>query len=101
MTIKIYRMKFDRAHFGNGYLNQSQLTFTASRLYSALFLEALHMNVADSFFTLSKQDNFILSDAFPYIDGKPFLPKPIGYPKRNDDKLKIEDLKNYVVTLKK
>lgn len=93
MTIKVYRMKFDRAHFGNGYLNQSKLTFTASRLYSALFLEALHMNIADSFLSLSKQDNFILSDAFPYINGKPFLPKPIGYPKRNNDKLKIEDLK--------
>lgn len=93
MTIKIYRMKFDRAHFGDGHLNQSQLTFTSSRLYSALFLEALHMNKAEEFFNLTNQDDFVLSDAFPYIDGQPFLPKPIGYPKMNNNEVKIEELK--------
>ena len=44
MGLKIYRMHFDKAHFGDGYLNTSVGHFEASRLFSALCLEALKNN---------------------------------------------------------
>lgn len=81
MTLKIYKMKFQHAHFGEGILSESASSFDASRLYSALFLEAKKMDVVDEFMNLTQNANFVLSDAFPFIDDQPFLPKPIGYPK--------------------
>lgn len=73
-------MTFHSAHFGEGTLDSSSLTFSADRLFSALSIEALKLNLYDEFITLAQQDDFVLSDAFPYNMG-PFLPKPIGYPK--------------------
>jgi len=84
-------MTFDSAHFGEGHLNESHPTFDASRLYSALFQEALKLHKEEAFLILSQDPLFVLSDAFPYINGQPYLPKPIGYPeyKENDS----DDLK--------
>ena len=81
MALKLYKMTFKNAHFGEGQLNESHPTFDASRLYSALFLEALKIGKMDEFLQLTQKTSFVLSDAFPYINKTPFLPKPIGYPK--------------------
>lgn len=81
MEVQAYKLDFQTVHFGNGNLNESIGSFNASRLYSALFLESLKLNVDKEFLDLSKSDNFLLSDSFPLKDGEFYLPKPIGYPK--------------------
>lgn len=80
MTYKMYIMDFDSAHFGAGTLDSSKMTFSADRLFSALVIEANKMGRLDEFLSLANQDDFVLTDAFPYQE-RPFLPKPIGFPK--------------------
>ena len=80
MTYKMYIMDFESAHFGAGTLDSSKMTFSADRLFSALVIEANKMGRLDEFLSLANQDDFVLTDAFPYQD-RPFLPKPIGFPK--------------------
>ena len=80
MTYKMYIMNFDTAHFGAGSLDSSKMTFAADRLFSALVLEAKKMGKMEEFVLIAGQDDFVLTDAFPYQSG-PFLPKPIGFPK--------------------
>lgn len=80
MTYKMYILDFDSAHFGAGTLDSSKMTFSADRLFSALVIEANKMGRLDEFLSLANQDDFVLTDAFPYQD-RPFLPKPIGFPK--------------------
>jgi len=73
-------MNFHTAHFGAGSLDSSKMTFAADRLFSALVLEAKKMGKMEEFVSIAGQDDFVLTDAFPYQSG-PFLPKPIGFPK--------------------
>ena len=80
MTYKMYIMNFHTAHFGAGTLDSSKMTFAADRLFSALAIEAKKMGKMEEFVSLAVQDEFVLTDAFPYLSG-PFLPKPIGFPK--------------------
>ena len=80
MTYKMYIMDFESAHFGAGTLDSSKMTFSADRLFSALVIEANKMGRLDEFLSLANQDDFVLTDAFPY-KARPFLPKPIGFPK--------------------
>lgn len=80
MAYKMYFLSFQTAHFGTGKLDSTAFTFTADRLFSALFIEAIKMGKEEDFLSLVRQDDFVLSDAFPFVD-MPFLPKPIGYPK--------------------
>lgn len=80
MTYKMYIMNFHTAHFGAGSLDSSKMTFAADRLFSALVLEAKKMGKMEKFVSTAGQDEFVLTDAFPYQSG-PFLPKPIGFPK--------------------
>lgn len=90
MALKLYKMTFNTAHFGEGMLNESYAGFDASRLYSALFLEALKFGKEEEFLQLTKENDFLLSDAYPY-GVEPYLPKPIGYPlpkMQNDTDLK-------------
>jgi len=80
MTYKMYIMNFHTAHFGAGSLDSSKMTFAADRLFSALAIEAKKMGKMEEFVSIAGQDEFVLTDAFPYKSG-PFLPKPIGFPK--------------------
>lgn len=80
MKLQLCQLTFDHAHFGEGTLDSSSSIFSASRLYSALYLEAMKLNQSQEFLNFSRSETFVLSDAFPYIEGTPFLPKPIGYP---------------------
>ena len=84
MKMKLYQLSFQHAHFGSGRLSESVDYFEANRLYSALFLEALKLGVSKDFYQLSLEETFVLSDAFPYINDTPYLPKPIGYPKQEE-----------------
>ena len=80
MTYKMYIMNFHTAHFGAGSLDSSKMTFAADRLFSALAIEAKKMGKMEEFVSIAGQDEFVLTDAFPY-KSEPFLPKPIGFPK--------------------
>lgn len=80
MTYKMYIMNFHTAHFGAGTLDSSKMTFAADRLFSALAIEAKKMGKMEEFVSSAGQDDFVLTDSFPYQSG-PFLPKPIGFPK--------------------
>ena len=80
MTYKMYIMNFHTAHFGAGTLDSSKMTFAADRLFSALAIEAKKMGKMEEFVSIAGQDEFVLTDAFPYLSG-PFLPKSIGFPK--------------------
>lgn len=77
METKIYRLSFRNAHFGDGYLNTSVPTFMASRLFSALCLEALKNDCLEEWMAVAENNEFRISDAFPY-QGQPYLPVPIG-----------------------
>lgn len=81
MELQLCSLKFKNAHFGIGTLDSSDKTFTASRIFSALFLEAMKLGVSEELLTLAQSKDFALSDAFPFLDKMMFLPKPIGFPK--------------------
>lgn len=89
---KLYVMKFDHAHFGEGMLNDSVDNFDASRLYSALYQEAIKLGKADDFWSLTSGKDFYLSDAFPYYK-EPYLPKPIGFPMVERQAHSIDELR--------
>ena len=59
-------MNFQSAHFGAGTLDSSKMTFSADRLFSALAIESKKMGRMDEFVSLAGQDEFVLTDAFPY-----------------------------------
>lgn len=83
MTYKIYKMTFQSAHFGDGMLDFSNISFSADRLFSALVLEAIKQDKLDEWLVLSAQEDFVLTDAFPITGKQLFLPKAIGYPLSN------------------
>lgn len=85
LTFQLYLMKFQSAHFGSSLLEETQATFTADRLFSALFMEAMKYNLENEFYQLAVSDDFQLSDAMLYNNGL-YFPKPIGYPLRNNIK---------------
>ena len=67
MTIKLYKMSFDHAHFGEGHLNESHAAFDSGRLFSALFIEALKLGEADAFLKEANRETFVLSDALKAV----------------------------------
>lgn len=79
MKYNIYKLNLKNAHFGNGTLASSEAAFTADRLYSALYMEALNLGKEKEFFDLTKSNDFRMSDAFPYME-EPYLPFPVDIP---------------------
>lgn len=80
MKYSIYRLEFSTGvHLGEGMLNSSACTFQADTLFSALYIEALHMGKADKFLEEVKRGNLLLSDAFPYVGSEYLVPKPMLY----------------------
>lgn len=80
MEFQIYRLKMEAAHFGQGDLTRTSPVFTADRLFSALFMEALKMDCAEEFLRCCQEDEIAFSDGLLYQQGV-FLPKPIGLPR--------------------
>lgn len=110
MEYKIYKLSFKTpVHFGTGVLNESGINFCADTLFSALYIEAMKLGLADELLELAKNGSLLLSDAFPYIENTYFLPKPMVYiePKEEgDSKIKkqykkikyipVEEIKNFL-----
>lgn len=88
MDLQIYELKFDTVHFGDGLLESSMGLFTASRIFSAMFIEAINLNLSDELYSLAISDDFVLSDALIHNE-ELFLPKPIGYPKKENQKAEL------------
>ena len=65
-------------HFGDGRLSDSEYTCDAATLFSALFIEALKAGCADELLAAAKSGDFSISDAFPYIGERLYVPKPMA-----------------------
>jgi CRISPR-associated protein Csm4 len=77
MNTLIVKLKFIApVHFGTGRLSSGASTCAADTLFSALFIEALAMGCADDLLAAVKTGELLISDAFPWIDAKYYLPKP-------------------------
>ena len=65
-------------HFGDGRLSDGEYTCDAATLFSALFIEALKAGCADELLAAAKSGDFSISDAFPYIGERLYVPKPMA-----------------------
>ena len=109
----IFKLRFKTpVHFGNGRLGASENFLFADTLFSALYKEAINIfgeNESVNLINTVESGNLLVSDLFPYIGDKLFVPKPfvsIESDKQGDSTLKkkfkklkflpIEDLTDYV-----
>ncbi len=86
MNYKIYKLSFTTSvHFGTGVLNESATGLCADTLFSALYIEAMKLGIAEDFYKAADSNQLFISDAFPFVDTNYFLPKPMTYvePKEN------------------
>lgn len=80
MEYSIYKLDFQTGvHFGTGMLNESAYTFQADQLFSALYIEALKLDLAQELYQAVKDGTLLFSDAFPYKDDQFMVPKPMIY----------------------
>lgn len=79
MNGKLVKLRFSGpVHFGQGRLTDSAYTCDAATLFSALFIEALHMGQQDNLLEAARVGKLSLSDAFPYRADELYLPKPLA-----------------------
>ena len=92
MKFKIYKLQFNTpVHFGDGNLDETDMTFRSDRLFSSLCIEMLNKYgkpELEKLLDLVKTNKLYLSDAMPYFEEEYFVPKP--YITINRDN-KIED----------
>ena len=62
-----------------GYKNESEYTFRADQLFSALYIEALKLECEKQFYDCVKRGKLLFSDAFPYLGKTYMIPKPMIY----------------------
>lgn len=79
MDGKLVKLQFlGPVHFGRGRLIDSAYTCDAATLFSALFIEALHMmGQQNDLLKAARAGKLALSDAFPYRANTLYLPKPL------------------------
>lgn len=78
MGTKIVKLSFrGSVHFGERRLSDSEYVCDAGTLFSALFVESLRMGAADEFVEAVRHGNCCISDAFPYIGERLYIPKPM------------------------
>lgn len=81
MNFWVYKLSFStELHIGNGLLTDSYYTMYADSFFSALCLEALKIYGAEGIEklkTMAMEDKLVLSDGFPYIKDKLYIPKPL------------------------
>lgn len=86
MEYQLYQFRFSSSvHFGSGSLDQSEYTFCADTLFSALCQVAVRMGkkTLDTLIGYVEDGSLLISDGFPYVNQELFLPKPIMYIERN------------------
>lgn len=80
MKYIIYKLKFSTGvHFGNGTLDDTEYTFCADTLFSALCIEAVKSgtDMLNRLVNWAKSGKLVLSDAMPYMDNTYYIPKPM------------------------
>lgn len=81
MKYAIYQLNFSTGvHFGEGILAESNSTFQADTLFSALCHEILKLEGENGIYKLVdyvKKGNLRFSDSMPYIGTTYYLPKPV------------------------
>ncbi len=79
MDYKIYKFRFSgMVHFGSSSLDDSNPSFMADTLFSALCHEAIKQgnDSLKRLYDLAAAGDIVMSDAFPYISDRLYLPKP-------------------------
>lgn len=85
MKYYIYKLDFNTGvHFGTGVLSESEYTFGADMLFSALYIEALKQGKEKELFDAVYAGDLLFSDAFPYKKSQYMLPKPMVYIEPSD-----------------
>ena len=80
MKYAVYKLSFKAGvHLGSGALSSNGISFLADSLFSALYIEALKLNKAAEFYRTVDEGRLLFSDAFPYVENKYYLPKPMLY----------------------
>lgn len=78
MDARLVKLAFKSpVHFGDGRLSDGKYTCDAATIFSALFIEALKAGCADDLLSAARSGDLILSDAFPYIGDRLYIPKPM------------------------
>ncbi len=88
MEYQLYQFRFSGGvHFGYGSLDQSEYTFCADTLFSALCQVAVRLGreKLDALTGFAKEGSLLISDAFPYMKEELFLPKPVLYIERREN----------------
>lgn len=89
MYSQIYKLHFlTGVHFGKNDLTDADMVFSADTLFSALSLEALHMDqdTFQEFYESVEKGELLLSDGMPYIGEELYVPKPFCYiPREKSD----------------
>ena len=67
-------------HIGSGSLEDSEKTFDAMHLFSALCIEAVKKRQDDleKLLEITKRGEILFSDAFPFVGDRLYLPKPMA-----------------------
>lgn len=85
MAYAVYKLEFKTGvHFGNGILSRSEIGFHADNLFSALYIEALKIGLAEQWYGCVRNGDILFSDAFPYIGAAYYVPKPMIYVEPKD-----------------
>lgn len=81
MATNIVKLSFSTpVHFGRGRLSDSAYACDAATLFSALFIEALHVGNSDALLEAARSGALSVSDAFPFVGDELYLPKPMVPP---------------------
>ncbi len=88
MKYQIYRLHFSApVHFGQGSLDESNITFCADSFFSALCQESLFCGgetALHQLVTLAKEGKLLFSDLFPFVEEICWIPKPLIQVKREE-----------------
>lgn len=78
MKYRLYLLDFyNGVHFGKGNLDDTEVSFHADTLFSALFQEALKQGKDEEFLSDVENGRIVFSDSFPRMKQKYYIPKPI------------------------
>lgn len=98
MIYKAFRFEFKTpVHFGNGNLSSGEVSIHSDTLFSALCMEAVKdsQESLDELVNLFSSGKLKISDAFPFVDDTPFIPKPFCYVERSANTGSSVEKKNY------
>lgn len=98
MDYKLFKLEFlNGVRFGKGNLENTEITFHADTLFSALFIEALKLNKEKKFLEYVRCNELLFSDAFPYKGKQYYIPKPMIHyePVKNDKRGNSEEKKRF------